>query len=451
MIQRPRTQTDHSRPVEKNTLVATATVVLLGTFHLSPASGQVPDTDRPPAVAAAPPADSRNTGPQIESVAQNTGQSRHQDETGRAIAPQPTPTDAETRLTSAQVRTLFQEMRRKELENWATTVTWWLAAVAIFLTLIAIAVAISGLIAFRRFDAIKVEVRDNKRKVQRLLEETKSLVKTARRLVSEIRDNRDYSVELTDEQADNVRIIQAKLDGSDLGTSFAKPVDNALALQREGRTDKAIELWRSIANVAERSDADLASRAWFSVGYLLDIGREEERIDAYSAAIRLRSTFARAYNNRAVAKRRLRRYKEAMADYDEAIRLKPKFVGAYNNRGSLKRRIGLHEEAMADYNTAIDLDSGYAKAYNNRGNLLRRLARCEEAMADFDDAIRMSPTYATAYFNRGNLKTRLGRYEEAIADYDAALRVKPDFSGARRCKRVALRRQSQGAAVDGRA
>ena len=53
----------------------------------------------------------------------------------------------------------------------------------------------------------------------------------------------------------------------------ASPVDRAIAdavsLQRAGRIEEAIEKWRSIANVAEGSDNDLAARAWLSVGYLL--------------------------------------------------------------------------------------------------------------------------------------------------------------------------------------
>ena len=48
-----------------------------------------------------------------------------------------------------------------------------------------------------------------------------------------------------------------------------RAIADAYSLQRAGRIDDAIERWRSIANIAETIDNDLAARAWLSVGYLL--------------------------------------------------------------------------------------------------------------------------------------------------------------------------------------
>ena len=70
-------------------------------------------------------------------------------------------------------------------------------------------------------------------------------------------------------------------------------MDRAVAtgafLQEQDKKDEAIEIWRSIANVMEGIDDDLAARAWFSMGYLLSgQGKHKEAIDAYYEAIRLR-------------------------------------------------------------------------------------------------------------------------------------------------------------------
>ena len=62
-----------------------------------------------------------------------------------------------------------------------------------------------------------------------------------------------------------------------------------------------------------------------------------------------------AYNNRGVAKRTLKQYKEAITDYDKAIELDPKYVKAYNNRGFAYRELGKKEEADADFSTWAEL------------------------------------------------------------------------------------------------
>ena len=215
-------------------------------------------------------------------------------------------------------------------------------------------------------------------------------------------------------------------------------IANAVTLQRVRRIDAAIEKWRSIANVAEGIDNELAARAWFSVGYLLQKGRTEEdkakdaqpALFAYDEAIRLRPDYPEAYNNRGNAKQDLGRHGVAIADFDEAIRLRPDLPEAYNNRGAAKRALGRHGDATADYDEAIRLRPDYPEAYNNRGNAKQDLGRHGDAIADYDEAIRLRPDFPEAYYNRGNAKQDLGRNGDAIADFDEAIRLRPDFPEA---------------------
>ena len=433
------TQGRPPRTTDKRTSITVALTIVAATIHADPTAGQVPDTTSPPAATVTAAAERSSidgdTSPQLESA---------------EMTSHPIPDD---------VQTAIDAMRREVLDHRATTVTWWLTALAILLALfgfvLPLVVALFGFLAVGHLKDIEAKARTNLR----------DLVESAECLLGEIRNTRDHSAKIAgeiDEMADNTKQVRARIAGEnpDLRNTLVDAVDKAVALRDGGKTEKSIEQWRSIAIMVDTSDRHLASMAWFSVGQLLDVGREEERVRAYSSAIRLRPTFARAYNNRAVANRRLRLYGDAMADYNEAIRLRPDFAGAYNNRGSLKRRLGQHEGAMADYNTAIHLEPAYAKAYNNRGNLMMRLGRCEEAMADFNAAIRADQEYTTAYYNRGNLKTRLGRFEEAIADYDAALlrdsgssgpRRRAIFSAVRRSRRIACRKRDQAGAAESRA
>ena len=57
-----------------------------------------------------------------------------------------------------------------------------------------------------------------------------------------------------------------------------------------------IEKWRSIANIAEGNDNELAARAWLSIEYLSD--EEEERRAAYNRAMVLDPSYTRAYRSR---------------------------------------------------------------------------------------------------------------------------------------------------------
>ena len=164
----------------------------------------------------------------------------------------------------------------------------------------------------------------------------------------------------------------------------------AVQLQLQGEIGKAAEKWRAIIHIAERSDNDLAARAWFSIGYLFYL---EEK------------------------------HKDAIAAYDQAIHLDPDNAADYNNRGTAKNALGRHEAAIADYNQAIQLEPDYDVAYFNRGNAknaLGRLGRHEAAIVDYDQAVRLKPDLAEAYFNRGSTKSKLGRIDEARQDFEKA-------------------------------
>ena len=223
---------------------------------------------------------------------------------------------------------------------------------------------------------------------------------------------------------------------------MASPIDKAIAqavfLQQQGKRDEAIEKWRAVAQIAEGIDNNLAARAWFSVGYLLE--NPEDSISAYDRVISLKPDLVEAYINRGAAKAALGQSDAAIADYNEAIRLKPDFYDeairlkpddaeAYYKRGNAKGALGQLDAAIADYDEAIRLKPDYAEAYSKRGivkGVLRQLdaaiADLDEAIADFDKAIRLKPDLVEAYYNRGTAKGALGQREEAIADFDKAIR-----------------------------
>ncbi len=193
-------------------------------------------------------------------------------------------------------------------------------------------------------------------------------------------------------------------------------------------------------------------------------GNFERAIDAYDRALADTNLppgrQASLYNDRGVAKWRLKRYDEALADFGKAIELDPDYSPAYNNRGNVHMELQRYEDAIRDFTSAIELAPAYGAAYNNRANALLALGRIVEAEDDFRRAVELMPTsavplngkgrasglrerpfqglrylsraillnqnYPAAYHNRARLYMSLARYDEARSDLDQTLSVSED-------------------------
>ena len=165
---------------------------------------------------------------------------------------------------------------------------------------------------------------------------------------------------------------------------------------------------------------ELTAERWFERG--VDATDVDARLLYYSEAIRLRSDFSAAYNNRGLAYRKKGDLDAALADYSEAIRLNADFVAAYINRGVVWQQKGDIESAMADFDAAVCHGPTRAYPYNFRGVARQERGDFEGALADYSEAIRLQPQYATAYYHRGVLKELQGNYTAAIADYQNYLK-----------------------------
>ena len=215
-------------------------------------------------------------------------------------------------------------------------------------------------------------------------------------------------------------------------------IANAISLQETGKIEEAIEKWRSIANIAEEIDNDLAAHAWFSIGCLLsedDVEVDEENniqeaISVYDRALSLKPDFAEAYTNRGIAKGVLGQTEAAIADFDRALSLNPDDAEVYYNQGSAKFVFGDYEAAITNFDRAIHLKPDYIEAYSYRGIAKSIIKQPKAAIADFDQVIHLNPDDAEAYYNRGIVKRVLGDYEAVIADFDRAIHLKPDLAKA---------------------
>jgi tetratricopeptide (TPR) repeat protein len=85
------------------------------------------------------------------------------------------------------------------------------------------------------------------------------------------------------------------------------------------------------------------------------LGRTEEAVQDFSAALRLKPADAQVYFNRAVAWEEMTDYDQAISDYTKAVGFDPGFAAAYYNRGLLYMRLGGNRLGCADMSQACSL------------------------------------------------------------------------------------------------
>ena len=196
---------------------------------------------------------------------------------------QPSPALNEA-ATAVEWERRFNQLRRELLAGRTKLVDWWLTAIAIFLTVLGVIAVFAGYVSFRRFREIETEARQNVKASKQHAEEAQSLVEEIRAELDKAKSQRRHLDQLVaDASIAGAPRKAAEAAGSvqtlPADSPINRDVTDARALEREGKIQEAIEKWRSIANMAEGTDNDLAVHAWLSVADLLRAGGREDAGD----------------------------------------------------------------------------------------------------------------------------------------------------------------------------
>lgn len=163
-------------------------------------------------------------------------------------------------------------------------------------------------------------------------------------------------------------------------------------------------------------------------------GKYEKAIEAYTKALADKNLSdprrANIYNDRGVAKWRLKDTEAAVDDFNRAIKLFPDYSVVYNNRGNALMDLGRSKEAIADFDRAIALAAAYGVAYNNRGNAYFASGDYAAAARDFRKAAQLMPTNAVPFNGRGKTHSALGNRFAAIRDFNRAIALNAKYSSA---------------------
>ncbi len=154
-------------------------------------------------------------------------------------------------------------------------------------------------------------------------------------------------------------------------------------------------------------------------------------IDFYKSAIKVKPTFAKAFNNLGIAYQRRRLYDLAIAQYNKAILFDPKLSAPYSNTGNVYYLLGEYDKAIENLKKAIKLKKKNPYTHYALGLVYYYKKDYPKAIKEFRAAIKLNAEYAEPHNLLGMVYFQQGRYKTAIVEVQKALQIDPDLSQAK--------------------
>lgn len=202
---------------------------------------------------------------------------------------------------------------------------------------------------------------------------------------------------------------------------------------RAGWHETAYELLNAALKIRpdEQHPAYREDLLYHAACQLAALGRTDEAIDAFNAALELNPRDARAHNDLALQLERAGRDDEARTHYGFALEHVPDFALAHSNLAAFYERTGDREKALEHYELAAKNAPDSGDFAYNLGRILAEDGETAAAEIQYRRAISLSPEDPRPRNNLGLLLEARGAYSEAAELYQEALRLDPGFSLAR--------------------
>ena len=218
----------------------------------------------------------------------------------------------------------------------------------------------------------------------------------------------------------------AKPASPQLLSNLGRTIEDAMALQRQGRVAEAEKIYTRIL----KSLPDQFETLQLLAEIKMQRGKPGEAYRLITAAVAARPQSPEARVHLALVLRALKRPEEALASLDKALTLAPADFDALGMRGDVLLELARAQEALDCFDRTLAQLPAHPQARINRGAALAALGRHADALADFDAAIASGADHPMATYNRANALFELGRYAEALAGYDAVLARVPQHAVA---------------------
>jgi protein O-GlcNAc transferase len=195
------------------------------------------------------------------------------------------------------------------------------------------------------------------------------------------------------------------------------------ALLSLGKQDEAIEWFAAAIRVREDDTV-----AWSNLGAAYQLsGRVDEALTAQRRAVALSPDDPSSLCNLAIALRTAGKFDEAVSVARRAVDLAPEWPNALQILGDLLVTLGQLVEADALLRRAIKLAPEDPLNQSNLGILLQRDGKLDAAVESFRSAIRLSPDYPEAHHNLGNTLRELGQIDAAMEHFKTAVALRPNY------------------------
>ncbi len=159
----------------------------------------------------------------------------------------------------------------------------------------------------------------------------------------------------------------------------------------------------------------------------LNAGEYQHAVECFSRTIACDPDDAEAYQHRAVAYLRLRRFDEALLDSDQALEKDADDVDACRVRGGALVGLKRFDEALRELDYVVRNSRHDAEGFYLRGLTLAKLAKYRPAIRDFTHALAVAPYDAEVLFWRGRVHQLLGHRSKAERDLSRAYQLDPDI------------------------
>ena len=156
------------------------------------------------------------------------------------------------------------------------------------------------------------------------------------------------------------------------------------------------------------------------------IDKMTEAIDDFNKAKEINPKYAKAYQNLADVKIRLKDYHGALLEADTAVKYATNEDGyEWVIRAKAKQALNDTSGALADYTASIRVNAKNADGYTGRGDIKSMMMDNKGALTDLNKAIELYPSNSYAYSVRGRVKTAMGDIDGAIQDYKKQVELDP--------------------------
>jgi tetratricopeptide (TPR) repeat protein len=193
------------------------------------------------------------------------------------------------------------------------------------------------------------------------------------------------------------------------------------------RIYKVIDDLEAIANFA--NSLGVIKSFEIPKGYGAD--KYNEDMQQYIRAIKIKPSFAKAYNNLGIAYQRRRKYNLAIENYKKAIQLDSKLAAAHSNLGNAYYITGEYEKAIKSFKKAISLKGNNPYTRYDIALTYYYNKEYKNALHELEKAIDLEKNYAEAYNLLGLIHQAVGNKQAAIIAFKKALEIKPDLLQAK--------------------